>query len=97
MKEENLIDSNELCLQHGIEVNFIYSLQEYGLIEVTTVEEKTFIAAEQLSELEKMIRLHSDLNVNIDGIDVIYHLLKRMEAAQEKINELNNKLRFYGQ
>lgn len=95
MKEENWIDSGELCRQHGIEPEFIFSLYEYGLIEVTTKEEKVFVEEEQLRELEKMIRLHYELNVNLDGIDVIHHLLKRLEAAQKQITDLNNKLNFY--
>jgi len=95
MKEENWIDWSELCRQQGIEPAFIFSLQEYGLIEVTTREEKVFVEEEQLSDLEKMIRLHYDLNVNLDGIDVINHLLKRLENAQQQIAELNHKLNFY--
>ena len=51
MEEENLIPANEFCLHHNIEVAFIYSLQEYGLIEITTNEQGTFLSSNQLNEL----------------------------------------------
>lgn len=95
MGEENLIGANEFCLHHNIEINFIYSLQEYGLLEVITREEHIFIPENQLTELEKMVRLHYDLNINMEGIDVIRHLLQRIEEAQHELNDLRNELRIY--
>jgi len=95
MQEENLIPANEFCLHHNIEINFIYSLQEFGLLEVISTEETVFIPENQLTELEKMVRLHYDLNINMEGIDVIRHLLERIEAAQHELNELKNELRIY--
>jgi len=95
MQEENLVAANEFCLHHNIEINFIYSLQEYGLLQVIRREESVFIPENQLTELEKMVRLHYDLNINVEGIDVIRHLLERIEAAQHELNELRNELRIY--
>lgn len=95
MQEQNLIPANEFCLHHNIEINFIYSLQEFGLLQVITREESVFIPENQLTELEKMVRLHYDLNINMEGIDVIRHLLERIENAQQELNELKNELRIY--
>jgi hypothetical protein len=95
MPDENLIPASELCLRHNIGIEFIYSLQEYGLIEITSVEEAIFISGEQLDAVEKMIRLRYDLDVNMEGIDVILHLLKKLEAAEDDITRLKNQLRFY--
>lgn len=95
MEEQELILVNEFCLHHQVEVNFIYSLQDYGLIEVVNREGNIYVSSEQLSELEKIIRLHYDLNVNMEGIDVILHLLKQLEAVQQEASELRNQLKFY--
>ena len=95
MLNEQLISVKELCTYHNIEIEFIQSLHEHGLIELTSVEEQTVISYAQLGEVEKMIRLHYDLDVNIEGLDVIRHLLLRLEEAQGKISELSNKLKFY--
>ena len=53
---EQLISVHEFCTHHRIDVGFINSLNEYGLIEITTVEEKFYIYKGQLKDLEKMIR-----------------------------------------
>ena len=97
MQEQQLIPLRQLCLHHNVEVTFIQSLETYGLIELTTIEEHSFLPSSQLTEFEKMIRLHYDLDINLEGIDVIHHLLKKLEAAQEEICRLKTKLKFYGE
>ena len=92
---QNLIAANEFCRHHNIEISFIYSLHEYGLIEITNLEDTVFIDSSELSELEKFLRLHYELNINLEGIDAISHLLKKLETMQEEMNQLNNRLRFF--
>ena len=93
--EEHLIPAQEFCTHHHIELNFIYSLREYGLIDVISNEGNDYLSTEKLNELEKIIRLRYDLDVNMEGIDVIMHLLNQLEAAQQEANELKNQLKFY--
>ena len=95
MQEENLIPANEFCLHHNIEVSFMDSLKEYGLVEFTLIDEAPFVTIKQLSELEKLIRLHYDLDINLEGIDAIIHLLKKMQTMQDEIAILRNRLRLY--
>jgi chaperone modulatory protein CbpM len=95
MQEHELIPAQEFCSQHKVEINFIYSLQEYGLIEVINSEGKEYLSPDHLHELEKIVRLHYDLDVNLEGIDVILHLLKQLEAAQKEAIELRNQLKLY--
>jgi len=95
MHERNLISANEFCTQHHVEMNFIYSLREYGLIEIVNNEGSDYVSTDQLNELEKIVRLHYDLNVNMEGIDVILHLLKQLESAQNELAGLHSQLKFY--
>jgi hypothetical protein len=95
MQDESLIPATELCVHHNIEMSFIYSLQEYGLLEIVNREKTIFIHTDQLSELEKLIRLHYELDINLEGMDVICHLLKRLEAAQQEVQQLRMQLKFY--
>ena len=95
MQEENLIPANEFCIHHNIEVSFLHLLHEYGLVEVTHKNEETFIDTNQLNELEKLLRLHYELNINLEGLDAINNLLNRLEEVQSEIITLKNKLRFY--
>ena len=95
MQGENLIPANEFCLHHNIEVSFINSLREHGLVECTIIDDAPFVTATQLKELEKFIRLHYELDINLEGIDAIIHLLKKLESMQNEMTILKNKLRLY--
>ena len=95
MQTKNYIAVNEFCINHNIEVSFISSLQETGLIEIATIEETAFLDAEQLRQVEKCIHFHYDLDINLEGIETITHLLQRMNAMQEEIVMLRNRLSLY--
>lgn len=89
---EDLITPEECCTHYNIELTFIQALNEYGLIEMVSVEEKQFIPNTRLQDLEKFIRLHYELGINMEGIDAIAHLLLKVKNMQEEIAELKNKL-----
>lgn len=95
MKKENLIAVDDFCISHNIEISFISSLQQTGLIEISTIEETPFIEAEQLQEIEKFVRLYYDLDINLEGIETINHLLRRINSMQDEIVTLRNRLRLY--
>jgi len=95
MQTENLILVSEFCLNHNIEISFVRSLQETGLIEIATIEEKLFIDGNQLLQLEKIARLYYELDINLEGIDTIMHLLQRIGSLQDEIVFLKNRLRLY--
>jgi hypothetical protein len=95
MQPKDLIAADDFCLSHHIEVSFINSLSDMGLIEMTTMEERCFIDANQLHVIERMVRMHYDLNINLEGIDAITHLLNRVEELQSELVMLRNRLRFY--
>jgi hypothetical protein len=95
METEYLISIDEFCANHNIEISFISSLQQSGLIEITTVREAGFIEADQLKQLEKFIRLYYELDINLEGIETINYLLQRINLMQHEIVALRNKLRIY--
>jgi len=94
MKTAELIAANDFCVYHNVEYTFITSLHEAGLVEVTIINETTFIPQTELQKLEKLISLH-ELDINIAGIEAISHLLERVEKLQEDMRYLKNKLRLY--
>jgi len=95
MAQDEMIPAEEFCSHHNIEISFIRSLHEYGLFEITTVESSQFIPVERLTELEKMIRMHYELDINLEGIDVIRHLLKQMENMQQELDTMRNRLKLF--
>ena len=95
MENGHLISTEVFCSNHKIEIAFINSLQEYGLVEVTTIQETSYIDPDQLKNLEKILRLYYDLDINIEGIEAITHLLNRVNDMQDEINMLKNKLSLF--
>ena len=95
METPEMIPVAAFCSSHRIERSFIDSLQSYGLIEVTVVEEHPFIAAVHLVKLEQLVRMHFDLDINLEGLDVIFNLLDRVQSMQSEIRSLKNQLRLY--
>lgn len=95
MQTKNLIAVNEFCKNHNIEIAFISSLQETGLIEIAFIEDSPFIEADQLPQVEKYIHFYYDLDINLEGIETITHLLHRMNAMKDEIANLRNQLRLY--
>lgn len=95
MDTENFIPVATFCYHHKIEISFITSLQEHGLIDIVMVEEKECIPIEHLVEVEKFVRLHNELEINTQGIDAIYQLLQRINEMRDEINFLKNRLRIY--
>ena len=45
--------------------------------------------------LEQYARWYYEMEINLEGIDAIRHMLVRVEKLQNEINELEDKLRIY--
>lgn len=95
MVGKKLISTDEFCIHHNIEFSFIRNLCDFGLLETVTVEKTEFIKTDQLEKLERMLRLHRELDINVEGIDTIDHLLDRMSNLQTEVTSLKNRLRLY--
>lgn len=91
----HFITATEFCSGHDIEMTFLYNLDENGLIRLERSENNVLIDEEELSNLERIVRLYFDLGINFEGIETIIDLLKRTEYLQEEINTLKNRLRLY--
>ncbi|MBC7872426.1 MAG: chaperone modulator CbpM [Ferruginibacter sp.] len=95
MHTEDMVPANEFCIHHNIELSFIHSLKESGLIEITSIEENSFLPVSQLHQLEKLVRLYYEMDINLEGIETITYLLQRMNEMQQQVVSLNNRLRLY--
>lgn len=95
METESFIAADEFCAIHQIEYSFIKSLHDLGLVEITYIKDVGYLKEKQIKKLEKILRLHTDLEINAEGIDTISHLLLRMRKMEQEIYILKNKLRLY--
>ena len=95
MTNEEMVAAHDFCVSHQIEESFLHSLCESGLLEITTFEETVFISRDRLPDLERMVRLHYEMDINLEGIEAIYHLLEQVKAIQEEMKSLRNRLSMY--
>ena len=95
METKNLISIQQFCKHYNVPITFIKALNEYELVEIIVTKHENYLKVTQLQEVEKMMRLHYDLEINLEGIDAIYNLLKQVESLQDEIVLLKNKLNFY--
>lgn len=95
MTTATLISTDDFCTWHQVEYTFISSLREAGLVEIKIINQGEYIPQTQLQRLEKMVRLHHELDINIPGIEAITHLLDRLQALQDEMQGLKNRLNRY--
>ncbi|WP_338378680.1 chaperone modulator CbpM [uncultured Flavobacterium sp.] len=95
METKELIIVDVFCQEYQIETNFIQDLEAYGLVEIIVQEEQMYLDRNQLATLEKIIRLHNELNINKEGIDIILSLQEKENQLLNEINYLKNRLRLY--
>ncbi len=95
MQTNDLIAANEFCIYNNIELSFITSLQNSGLIVIIETDENVFIPADQLPQLEKLVRLYHEMDINLEGIETITYLLQRLQQKQQEVKLLKARLGMY--
>jgi chaperone modulatory protein CbpM len=95
METDQLVAADKFCTYYNVSISFVHSLHEMGLIETVTVEKTEFIQLPHIQKIERIIRLHDDLNINLEGIEVVDNLLGRIEMMQREMLSLKNRLNQY--
>jgi chaperone modulatory protein CbpM len=95
METEQLILVETFCMSHNVELSFISSLEEYGLVEITKKEDHAYIPESTLKDMEQLVRLHHDLDINVESMEAIKYLLEQLQQKDAEINRLRNQVRFY--
>lgn len=95
MENQELIVIDVFCKEYQIETNFIQDLEEFGLIQIVKKQEKKYLDKNQLVFIEKIIRLHNDLNINKEGIEIILNLQEKENQLLSEINYLRKRLGLY--
>ncbi|WP_297704168.1 chaperone modulator CbpM [uncultured Eudoraea sp.] len=95
MKRKDFIPIVQLCEHYSVEISFFDELHEEGLISITTLEQTSYLHQDKISDVEKMIRIHQELNINTEGIDAVFNLLNKIDSLQNELNTLHNRLRLY--
>ncbi|PHS52198.1 MAG: MerR family transcriptional regulator [Lutibacter sp.] len=89
------ITAKQFCINYNIPLSFIDSLSNYELINLIEIESSKHLQIDDINRIEKMMRLHYDLNVNFEGLDIINHLTSQINSLQEELIGLKNRIDFY--
>ncbi len=92
---ENYITIKKLAQFHNINEALLLDLAQAGVLEIHIVNSEPCAAHNQLEKYERAIRLHRDLGVNKEGVEIIMEMRDKMEALQKELNELKRKLSKY--
>lgn len=86
------ISMDKCCYYYKIETSFVCELSERGMIMLTRSGKNIFIDFEQLANLERYMHLYYDLEINMEGMEAISHLLDRLEGLQREVKRLEAEL-----
>ncbi|WP_162415477.1 chaperone modulator CbpM [Cyclobacterium roseum] len=90
--DESLISLNQFCTSCGIEISFVQALSEQGLCELVEREATTYVLLDEIARLERLSRLHYEMEINLEGLHAISHLQKKIEDLEEQVKDLKRKL-----
>ncbi|HEY0977675.1 MAG TPA: chaperone modulator CbpM [Flavobacteriales bacterium] len=90
-----LISIELYCRHEELDLTFVQALTDRGLIHVVVQEEQHFLPADQVARLEQLARMHFDLDINLEGLEAISHLLERMDRMQQQVRTMEQRLRLY--
>ncbi|MBT8184180.1 MAG: chaperone modulator CbpM [Eudoraea sp.] len=92
METPNYIRVRQFCSSHNIAESFVRILQEYEVIEIVEIDKELHLHEYELPKLEKMLRLHQDLEIDPQGLQVVHHLLEKLTSLQQEVVSLRKKL-----
>jgi hypothetical protein len=95
MRIETNIQIDRFCDLHQIDISFIEELASYELVKLVPEAESTCILVDEIPSIEKMIRMHQQLDINPAGIDAIFHLLDKLDQKEAEIFKLRTRLNLY--
>lgn len=73
---------SQFCDFHGCSTVIIEEFIEHGIFEAHYENDVILIPHPEVSRLERALRIHLDLGVNVAGIDIILNLLSRLEERE---------------
>ena len=95
MSTATYIPIKTLCSYYKVEISFFEGLNDYGLIEITTVEKSPCVHQNYIKNLDSIVRLHQDLHINFEGIDTVFNLLEKINDLQNELSATKNRLRIF--
>jgi hypothetical protein len=95
MATQKLIAIKEFCVHHQIPADLILQMEQFEMVELVWIKRTGYIPAKSLSGLEQILRIYQDLQINLEGIQAVLHLLDKLEEKEAALQKLRDQLMFY--
>jgi hypothetical protein len=89
----NYIAIEEFCTHHGIQVTLIREFADFGLVHLQEQEKKAFVPEAEIEKLERMIRLHEELGINKEGLEIILNMRDQLVSLNSELETIRYQLR----
>ena len=90
VRTSSLYSERETAIACHLTISAIRHLHTLGLIHGEETTSGLCYNEEQISQLRRIRRLRHDLGINLAGIEVILHLLKRLETLNQELEQERN-------
>ena len=93
---KKFVSIKKLCDFYNINDVFIRRLEEFELIEVDYVRDEDQggnLLEDHIKNFESLVRLHLDLNINVEGLHAISQLKSRIQKLEKEMMELKFRKR----
>ncbi|WP_291961947.1 chaperone modulator CbpM [Maribacter sp.] len=95
MNPDNYIQIEVYCQQTQTPMEFIEDLLEFEMIEVQQIENKIYVEPHSIVEIERVYRLREELGINMEGIDTLNHMIKKVNRLEQELKLLRDRLTIY--
>lgn len=95
MRIKDVITVNDFCVYHNVEYTFIDYLADAGLVKVKSINKTNCIPIDEIQKLERLVRLHNELEINEPGVATINNLLQKLDEMQHEMSYLRSRLSLY--
>ena len=95
MNPDNYIQIEVYCQQTQTPMEFIEDLLEFEMIKVQQIENKIYVEPHSIVEIERVYRLREELGINMEGIDTLNHMIKKVNRLEQELKLLRDRLTIY--
>ena len=86
--EKSRFNLTDICTANNIERTFVKELQRQGLIEIIIDRDQEYLEEEQVFHVERYSTWHYELDINMEGLEVVSRLIRKIEMLQEELRHL---------
>lgn len=86
------ISIEEIIRIYKVDYSFVDDLIDSELLHPQIDNSIRYIVHDELSDFERFINWHYDLDVNLQGIEIIHEMLKKLRHLQEENRNLTQRL-----